>query len=143
MYIITLYTCTTPTRHLYTRLESLGLLSMTKFDIIIKVAKEFVKPIHGHKTTQATKIIDVDEDDERACLVDNSGDKLDQCKLFKVVCGPCKYINPHSILSHLHAIACYHATFNSGFLYAWTCLAHKYALMSSLFLSLNNCLVSE
>ena len=75
--------------------------------------------------------------------VDNSGDKLDQCKSFKVVCGPCKYINPHSIFSHLHAIACYHAAFNSGFLYAWTCLAHEYALMSSLFLSLNNCLVSE
>jgi hypothetical protein len=141
-------------------------LPAAKFDVIIKEAKEFMKPIRGRKTTQATEVIDVDEDDERACLVDNSGDESDQCKLFDfpllthraedlfriciVVCGPCKYINPHSILSHLHAIARYHAGFNSGFVsfhicldYAWTCLAHKYALISLLFLSLNNCSVSE
>jgi len=106
-------------------------LSTAKFDVIIKEAKEFMKPIRGRKATQATEIIDVDKDDERACLVDNSGDESDQCKLFEfpllnltkapfriciVVCGPCKYINPHSILSHLHAIARYHAGFNSGFL---------------------------
>jgi ABC-type uncharacterized transport system permease subunit len=58
-------------------------LSDAKFDIIIKEAKEFMKPIRGRKTTQATEVIDVDEDDERACLVDNSDDGSDQCKLFK------------------------------------------------------------
>ena len=58
-------------------------LSDAKFDIIIKEAKEFMKPIRGRKTTQATEVIDVDEDDERACLVDNSDDESDLCKLFK------------------------------------------------------------
>ena len=54
-----------------------------KFDIIIKEAREFMKPICGCKTTQATEVIDVDEDDEWACLVNNSDDESDQCKLFK------------------------------------------------------------
>ena len=57
-------------------------LSNAKFNIIIKEAKEFVKPIHGCKTTQATEVINVDEDDEWAYLVDNSDDESDDCKLF-------------------------------------------------------------
>jgi hypothetical protein len=84
--------------------KSLCSLSTAKFHVIIKEAKEFIKLIYGRKTTQAMEIIDVDEDDEQACLVDNSGDESDQCKLFEfpllnltkapfriciVVCGPC------------------------------------------------------
>ena len=57
-------------------------LSNAKFDIIIKEAKEFVKPIRGRKTTQATEVINVDEDDKWAYLVDNSDDESDKCKLF-------------------------------------------------------------
>src|ERR1700685_691770 len=62
--------------------KSMHSLSTAKFEVI-KEAKEFMKPIHGHKITQATEIIDVDVDDKWACLVDNSGDKSEQCKLFE------------------------------------------------------------
>jgi hypothetical protein len=50
-------------------------LSTAKFDIIIKEAEVFMRPVRGCKTK--VEIIDVDEDDERACLVDNSDDEID------------------------------------------------------------------
>jgi hypothetical protein len=53
------------------------LLSTAKFNAIIKEAKGFVKPVHGCKMTQ-TETIDVDEDDEWACLACNSDDEMDQ-----------------------------------------------------------------
>jgi hypothetical protein len=71
--------------------KSARTLTNAKFDIPIKEAKGFVKPIRGRKTTQATEVIDVDEDDERAYLVDNSDDESDECKLFLEV----PFIEPH------------------------------------------------
>jgi hypothetical protein len=71
--------------------KSARTLTNAKFDILIKEAKGFVKPIRGRKTTQATEVIDVDEDDERAFLVDNSDDESDECKLFLEV----PFIEPH------------------------------------------------
>jgi len=48
-------------------------LTKAKFDVIVKEAQEFVKPTQTrNKTTDTTEVIDVDEDDERAFLVDNS-----------------------------------------------------------------------
>jgi hypothetical protein len=45
-------------------------LSKIKFDVIVQGAQEFVKPTHrSNRTTDTT---DIDVDDERACLVDNS-----------------------------------------------------------------------
>lgn len=57
-------------------------LANTKFDAIIREAREFMKPIRSRgKTTEPTEIINVDDcDDERACLVDNSGSD-EECKL--------------------------------------------------------------
>jgi hypothetical protein len=52
-------------------------LSTAKFNAIIKEAKGFVKPVRGRKMTQ-TETIDVDEDDERACLACNSDNEMDQ-----------------------------------------------------------------
>jgi hypothetical protein len=53
--------------------KSARTLDRVKFDVIIREAQEFVKPTRTrNKTTDATEVIDVDEDDERACLVDNS-----------------------------------------------------------------------
>jgi len=50
-----------------------------KFDAIIQDAKEFMKPIQScNKTTDATEIIDInDDDDEWAHLVDNSDESDD------------------------------------------------------------------
>jgi hypothetical protein len=56
--------------------KSVGLLSTAKLNTIIKEAKEFMKPVRGRKTTQ-TEAIDVDKDDERACLVCNSDKEID------------------------------------------------------------------
>jgi len=53
-------------------------LKKVKFDAVVEEAQEFVKPTRGRgKSTQLTEVIDVDEDDERACLVDNSDDEID------------------------------------------------------------------
>ena len=47
-------------------------LSKIKFDVIIQEAQEFVKPTcRSNRTTQADTT-DINVDDERACLVDNS-----------------------------------------------------------------------
>jgi len=56
-------------------------LANTKFDAIIREAREFMKPIRSRgKTTDPTEIINVDDfDDERACLVDNSDSDV-ECK---------------------------------------------------------------
>jgi hypothetical protein len=61
-------------------------LTNAKFEAIIKDAQEFMKPIHTcNKTTDPTEVIDIDDDndDERACLVDNSGSDT-ECKLFSL-----------------------------------------------------------
>jgi hypothetical protein len=50
-------------------------------DVIIKEAKGFVGPVYGCNTTQ-TESIDVDKDDERACLIDNSADEIYQSGLY-------------------------------------------------------------
>ncbi|KAF8802730.1 hypothetical protein BYT27DRAFT_7260685 [Phlegmacium glaucopus] len=45
------------------------------FDAIIQEAQEFMKPTRArNKTTEATEVINIDEDDERAMLIDNSSD---------------------------------------------------------------------
>jgi hypothetical protein len=52
--------------------KSARAFSKAKFDAVIEEARVFVKPTCAHnRTTDATEIIDVDED-ERGCLVDNS-----------------------------------------------------------------------
>jgi hypothetical protein len=44
-----------------------------KFDAIINAAQAFAKPTRAHnKASDASEVINVDVDDERACLVDNS-----------------------------------------------------------------------
>lgn len=55
-------------------------LTNTKFAAITQEAQEFVKPTWAHnKTTEATETINIDDDDERACLVDNSDSDM-ECK---------------------------------------------------------------
>lgn len=62
--------------------KSARALSKAKFAAIIEEARVFVKPTRArNRTTDATEIIDVDED-ERGCLIDNSdSDELEECKL--------------------------------------------------------------
>ena len=46
-------------------------LTKVKFNGIVELAQEFVKPTRGHgKSTQPTEVIDIDSDDKRGCLVD-------------------------------------------------------------------------
>ena len=55
-------------------------LKDAKFELILQDAKEFLKPIRScNKTTDAMEIINIDDadDDERAHLIDNSGDESD------------------------------------------------------------------
>ncbi|KAF8799192.1 hypothetical protein BYT27DRAFT_7318611, partial [Phlegmacium glaucopus] len=53
-------------------------LTNIKFDAIIQEAQEFMKPTRTrNKTTEATDVIDVDEDDERALLIDNSDSDIE------------------------------------------------------------------
>jgi hypothetical protein len=54
-------------------------LTNTKFSAVIQGAWKFMKPIWAHnKTTEPIKIIDIDNDnDEWACLVDNSDSEVD------------------------------------------------------------------
>ena len=66
-----------PTRAYTTSATS---LKDTKFELILQDAKEFLKPIRSrNKTTDAMDIINIDDDDddERAHLIDNSGDESD------------------------------------------------------------------
>ena len=59
--------------------KSARALPKAKFDTIVEEARAYVKPTRArNRTTDATEIIDVDED-ERACLVDNS-DSDEECK---------------------------------------------------------------
>jgi hypothetical protein len=94
-------------------------LKKVKFNAVVEEAQEFVKPTCGRgKSTQLTEVID--EDDERACLVDNSDSESEECKSafpsvstelklsFRIcimVSSPCKYINPHSVLISLCVLA--------------------------------------
>ena len=57
-------------------------LTNIKFDAIIQEAQEFVKPIRTrNRITDATEIIEIDDDDEQTCLVDNSESESDvECK---------------------------------------------------------------
>src|ERR1700720_3412521 len=62
--------------------KSARALSKAKFAVIIEEAHMFVKPTRArNRTTDATEVIDVDED-ERGCLIDNSDSESDEeCKL--------------------------------------------------------------
>ena len=61
---------------------SVRLLTNTKFDAIVTAAQVFMKPTRAHnRASDATEIIDVDTDDEQACLAVNSD--LDDCEVFK------------------------------------------------------------
>jgi hypothetical protein len=52
---------------------SIRSLTNAKLDAIVAAAQVFVKPTRAHnKTSGSTEVIDVDADNERACLVDNS-----------------------------------------------------------------------
>ena len=58
------------------------LIAKVKFDVIVKEAQEFVKPIHArNRTTDATETINVNEDDKWACLLNNSNSES-ECKSF-------------------------------------------------------------
>ncbi|KAH9024366.1 hypothetical protein EDB85DRAFT_2150510 [Lactarius pseudohatsudake] len=46
-------------------------LSTAKFGVIVQEAKEFMKPIRGRRASRP-EVVNLDADDERACLVDNS-----------------------------------------------------------------------
>jgi len=61
-------------------------IAKVKFDVIVKEAQEFVKPIHAHnRTTDATETINVDKDDKWACLLNNSNAES-ECKSFCSFC---------------------------------------------------------
>jgi hypothetical protein len=48
-------------------------LSNAKFDVIVTAAQAFMKPTRAHNNLKTSaEVIDVDVDNERACLVDNS-----------------------------------------------------------------------
>ena len=106
-----------------------------KFNVIIQGAQEFTKPIHAcNRTTEPIKIIDIDDDDEWACLVDNSdldGECMSPCLLYTIVLltlipricdvthcltlGPTRIPHPVFFDSHSSHILAYHTTrFNSG-----------------------------
>lgn len=54
---------------------SIRSLTNAKFDAIVKEAQPFAKPTRAHnRASDATEVIDVDADNERACLVDNDSD---------------------------------------------------------------------
>jgi len=104
-------------------------LMTIKFDAIIQGAWEFMKPIHAHnRTTEAVEILDIDDDDELACLVDNSdldGECTSPCLLYVYYSlaninlytpDPATKI-PHPVFfdSHSSCILTYHTIrFNSG-----------------------------
>jgi hypothetical protein len=58
-------------------------LTNAKFDVVFQQTKPFInlKPKAArNKTTEAIKVIKINDDDTCACLVDNSDDS--ECKLF-------------------------------------------------------------
>ena len=56
-------------------------LTKVKFDGIVQLAQEFMKPNRGRgKSSQAPEVIRIDSDDERGCLVDRSDSEGEQCK---------------------------------------------------------------
>ena len=56
-------------------------LTNVKYDAIVAAAKPFTKPTRAHNRTSASEVIDVDADNERACLVDNDSDDEDDCNV--------------------------------------------------------------
>jgi hypothetical protein len=60
--------------------HSISALSKAKYDAIVKAAQPFTKPTRSHNRGGPTEVIDVDVDNERACLVDNSDS--DSCNVF-------------------------------------------------------------
>jgi len=61
--------------------KSARALANVKFEAIVKDAQEFMKPIHVRNTDTEVIVIDNDDDDERACLFDNSGSET-ECMWF-------------------------------------------------------------
>ena len=59
---------------------SISSLSKAKYDAIVEAAQPFTKPARSHNRGDPTEVIDVDADNERACLVDNSDS--DSCNIF-------------------------------------------------------------
>jgi hypothetical protein len=47
-----------------------------KFEAIVKDAQEFMKSICAHNR-DPMEVIDINDDDERGCLVDNSGSEAE------------------------------------------------------------------
>jgi hypothetical protein len=63
---------------------SIRSLTNIKFDAIVTAAQAFTKPTRAHnRTSDPTEIIDVDADNERACLVDNSDSGDSDCNVSK------------------------------------------------------------
>ena len=62
---------------------SICALTNARFHAIVTEAQKYAKPTRGHnRASDATEIIDVDEGDERACLVENSDSDQD-CNVLK------------------------------------------------------------
>ena len=62
---------------------SIRSLTNSKFEAIVAAAQPFTKPTRTHnRSSDPTEVIDVDADNERACLVDNSDSDSD-CNVFK------------------------------------------------------------
>jgi hypothetical protein len=55
-------------------------LANTKFEAIIKDAQEFMKPIRA-RNRDPMEVIDINDDNERGCLVDNSNSEA-ECMWF-------------------------------------------------------------
>lgn len=64
---------------------SIQSLTNIKFDAIVTAAQAFAKPTRAHiRASDATEVIDVDADNERACLIDNS-DLDSDCNVLKII----------------------------------------------------------
>jgi hypothetical protein len=62
--------------------KSTHTLTKVKFNTIVEEAQKFVKQTCGcGKSTQLTEVINVDQDDEWACLIDNLDSEPEECKL--------------------------------------------------------------
>ena len=61
---------------------SINSLKDHKFDAIITAAQAFTKPTRAHnRASDHTEVIDIDADNEQACVVDNSDSDSD-CNVF-------------------------------------------------------------
>jgi hypothetical protein len=61
---------------------SASTLTKVKFECVIQEAQPFVnpKPTRRNKMTATVEVIEINDDDERACLVDIDDDDNDDCK---------------------------------------------------------------